>query len=311
MPETTIPGQDNMKDRPISIAVASGKGGTGKTFVSTMLFSVLTPKFRQQLELVDCDVEEPNDLLFFPGIEKISTTEISKSIPVIDPDRCTYCRRCAEYCEFNAIVVLPSISFAEVNKDLCHACGACIVACNDDAITETEEPIGAVHEYHEEHGARIVEGRLKIGSSMQTMLIRKLKKNLAQGILFRIFDAPPGTSCPVVETIADTDYVVLVAEPTPFGLHDLKLMVNLLNEIKKPFGVIINKAGSGDHRLKHFLEEQGITLLGEIPFSRKTAELYADGQLLTKTDTAISQQMIRLAATIRERVLETGKKVEQ
>lgn len=309
MPGKTLPGPHNMKDRPISIAVASGKGGTGKTFVSTMLFSVLAGQFSQQLELVDCDVEEPNDLLFFPGIEKISTAEISKRVPVIDPSRCTYCRRCAEYCEFNAIVVLPSIRFAEVNKDLCHSCGACIVACNDGAITETEEPIGAVHVFREEHGARIVEGRLKIGSTMQTMLIRKLKKQLAQGIMFRIFDAPPGTSCPVVETIADTDYVVLVAEPTPFGLHDLKLMVNLLNKIEKPFGVIINKAGTGDDQLQHFLEEQGITLLGEIPFSRKIAEAYAGGQLLTKTDSTISQQMIRLAATIRVRVLEIRDKV--
>jgi MinD superfamily P-loop ATPase len=298
-----------MSEQPISIAIASGKGGTGKTFVSTMLFSILAREFRQQLELVDCDVEEPNDLLFFPEAKRISTTEITKRVPVIDPLRCTFCRRCAEYCEFNAIVVLPSISFAEVNKDLCHSCGACTVACNDPAITETEEPIGAVHQFGAEHGARLVEGRLKIGSTMQTMLIRKLKKRLDQGVLFRILDAPPGTSCPVVETIADTQYVVLVAEPTPFGLHDLKLMVSLLNEIEKPFGVIINKAGSGDHQLNNFLDEQGIELLGEIPFSRKIAESYAGGQLLTKTDSALRQQMIGIATTIRERAMEKVVKV--
>ncbi len=272
-----------------------------------MLFSVLARQFNQQVELVDCDVEEPNDLLFFPEIEQTSTAEISKRIPVIDPARCTYCRRCVEYCEFNAIVVLPSINFAEVNKDLCHSCGTCIVACNEAAITETEEPIGTVNTFREEHGARIVEGRLKIGSSMQTMLIRKLKNYLEDDVLFRIYDAPPGTSCPVVETVADAAYVVLVAEPTPFGLHDLKLMVDLLNDIEKPYGVVINKAGTGDHQLNHFLEEQGITMLGEIPFSRKIAEAYAGGQLLTQTDSAISQQMIHLAENIQERIREIWK----
>lgn len=298
-----------MKKRPISIAIASGKGGTGKTFVSTMLFSALSGKLGKQLELVDCDVEEPNDMLFFAEAEKISTTEITKSVPVIDPSLCTYCRKCVEYCEFHAIVVLPSIHFAEVNKDLCHACGACIVACNDNAITETEEPIGAVHAFRMANGAHLVEGRLKIGSSMQTMLIRKLKKHLADGIQLRIFDAPPGTSCPVTETIADADYVVLVAEPTPFGLHDLKLMVNLLKEIEKPYGVVINKAGSGDLRLLHFLEEQEITILGEIPFSRKIAEAYASGRLLTDTDNAITRQMARLAENIRHKLGEIRERV--
>ena len=293
-----------MTDRTISIAVASGKGGTGKTLVATTLFSVLTERFNHRAELVDCDVEEPNDLLFFPGMQKIATARACKRIPVIDQSACTYCRKCVEYCEFNAIIVIPSAGFAEVNKDLCHACGACKVACNDHAITETDEWIGNINTFSENPRTRLTEGRLRIGSSMQTMLINKLKKHLAEGMQFRIYDAPPGTSCPVVATISDADYVVLVAEPTPFGLHDLKLMINLLSKTGKPHGVIINKAGTGDRKLYDFLEEQHITLLGKIPFSRKIAEAYAGGTLPIREHGAIGQQIFNMAAVIRDRLVE-------
>lgn len=301
---------ESMKKQPLSIAVASGKGGTGKTFVSTMLFSVLSRQSNQQVELVDCDVEEPNDILFFPGMENITTAEIFKSVPVIDPDACTYCRKCVEYCEFNAIVVLPSARFAEVNKDLCHSCGACTVACADNAITETDEPIGRVNAFKIANNARVTEGRLKVGSSMQTMLIRKLKKHLAAGISYRIFDAPPGTSCPVVETIADADFIVLVAEPTPFGLHDLKLMINVLKETGKQYGVIINKAGTGNRQIYEYLEEEKIALLAEIPFSREVAEAYARGELLTaQDDHPASQQMHHIAESVLNKIGEIHKKI--
>lgn len=294
-----------MKNQPISIAVASGKGGTGKTFVSTMLFSVLTSQMNRKAELVDCDVEEPNDLLFFQGMDKYVTSEISKSVPVIDKEACTYCRKCVEYCAFNAIVVLPSAGFAEVNRDLCHSCGACLVACTDNAITETGEPIGTVNAYCQGEQARITEGRLRIGSFMQTMLIRKLKKYLEGDIAFRIYDAPPGTSCPVVETIADADFVVVVAEPTPFGLHDLKLMIHVLGETGKPHGVIINKSGTGNRQIYAYLEEERIPLLGEIPFSRAIAEAYAAGQLLTNIEKPIRQHFTSIA----EKIVETAEKI--
>lgn len=293
-----------MQDRAISIAVASGKGGTGKTFVSTMLFSALSGQFNHQAELVDCDVEEPNDLLFFPGMEKITSVEISKEVPVIDLNQCTFCRKCVEYCEFNAIVVLPSAGFAQVNRDLCHSCGACMVACDDNAISETGEPIGMVNTFQNGNGARLTEGRLKIGSSMQTMLIRKLKTHLAEESLLRIYDAPPGTSCPVVETIAGADFVVLVAEPTPFGLHDLKLMIHLLKGIGQSHGVIINKAGTGDRQIYKYLEEEEIILLGEIPFSRAYAEAYARGELLTAGNNPINLQLSDISDKILARIKE-------
>lgn len=294
-----------MKDQIISIAVASGKGGTGKTFVSTMLFSELSKLYSEKVELVDCDVEEPNDAIFFSALEATMSSTISKHVPVIDPSACTYCRKCVEYCEFSAIVVLPSAGFAEVNKDLCHSCGACLVACTDNAISEIEEPIGTMKSFREEQGAKLTEGRLKIGSSMQTMLIRKLKTHLSENIHFRIYDAPPGTSCPVVETIADADYVVLVAEPTPFGLHDLKLMINLLNGIGKPHGVIINKAGTGDRRIYAYLEEQKTTILGEIPFDRRYAEAYAEGRLMNEEDSGISLIIQQITGNLREKIPKT------
>lgn len=293
-----------MRDQPVSIAVASGKGGTGKTFVSTMLFSVLAGQFSQQVELVDCDVEEPNDVLFFPEMTNISSDEISRSVPVIDPERCTFCRKCVEYCEFNAIVVLPSAGYAQVNGNLCHSCGACTVACNDNAVSETSEPIGRVNVFQHGQRTKVTEGRLKIGSSLQTMLIRMLKKQLDEEFAFRIFDAPPGTSCPVAETIADVDYVVLVTEPTPFGLHDLKLMVNVLKLTEKPHGVIINKAGTGNRQVYTYLEEEKIALLGEIPFSRTFAEAYARGILLSTADHSVNKLMQGIAEKILE---ETGK----
>jgi len=195
-----------------SIAVASGKGGTGKTTVAVSLFQLLFRELDGSVQLIDCDVEEPNDGLFFPEKQQAGHAVISKKLPVIDKEKCTYCRRCADYCEFNAIVVLPTAHFAEISADLCHSCGACLVACNDNAISEIPEPIGEVTRFTTGNGAMLVEGKLKIGSSMQTMLIRELKAGVSAATAVNIYDAPPGTSCPVVETIADADFVVLVTE---------------------------------------------------------------------------------------------------
>ena len=262
------------------IAIASGKGGTGKTTVAVNLYAMLNKAFGNKIELVDCDVEEPNDLIFFNDAKKEKQEEIFQLIPRINKDACTFCRECVEYCEFNAIVVIPPVNFAEVNKSLCHSCGACLVACKHDAITEHPETIGWVNSYQTKNVNGLKEGRLKIGSAMQTMLIKDLKKKVSQSNEIVIYDSPPGTSCPVVETISDTNYVILVTEPTLFGLHDLKLMVNLMKEIKTPFGVIVNKAGLGNNEVYSYLKSEGIELLGEIPFSKDYAGLYAQGNIV-------------------------------
>jgi MinD superfamily P-loop ATPase len=264
------------------IAIASGKGGTGKTTVSVNLFHFLNKLTKQKIKLVDCDVEEPNDLLFFPEALCINEQTVHQMIPEIDHSKCTYCRKCAEYCEYNAITIIPKLKHAGVTPSLCHSCGACSVACEYDAITEHPVEVGIIKKYTTDNlrGSEIVEGTLKIGSAMQTLMIKETKKSVQDAELMLV-DAPPGTSCPVVESVADTDYVVLVTEPTPFGLHDLKLMVDLLADIDKPYGVIINKAGLGNNETHRYIEENNIELLGEIPFTRTYASKYAGGNLLS------------------------------
>ena len=271
------------------IAVASGKGGTGKTTVASNLFRYLSRKGNTRVVLVDCDVEEPNAVLFFPGAKESGHSVVNQEIPVIDSSKCIFCRKCADYCEFNAIVVIPPVKFAEVNPSLCHSCGACLVACESDAIRVKEKEVGMVRKYETDNGTSIVEGILSIGSPMQTMVIRSLKRLIGKDHDIVILDAPPGTSCPVVETVSDADYVVLVSEPTPFGLHDLHLMVRLVREIKKPFGVIINKAGLGNQEIYEYLEKENINLLGEIPFSKIYASQYAGGQLFKNTPVEIEE----------------------
>ena len=266
---------------PLKLAIASGKGGTGKTTVAVNLFHFFSKTYTLKTQLIDCDVEEPNDLLFFQNSQLDSESIATQLIPSIDNDKCTYCRKCVTYCEFNAIVVIPHVEFAEVNSSLCHSCGACSVACEFDAISEKPESIGTIRNYRIGPNEILSEGRLKIGSAMQTMLIKQVKQHAREDMDVIIFDAPPGTSCPVVETVAEADYVVLVTEPTPFGLYDLKLTVELLKDMQMPFGVVINKAGTGDHKVYDYLADQKIEILSEIPYSREYASQYATGDLLS------------------------------
>lgn len=285
------------------IAIASGKGGTGKTTVAVNLFQRLNDICRKKVQLVDCDVEEPNDIIFFPGAKKTNEINAFQLIPEINKDECTFCRKCVEYCEFNAIVVIPHINFAEVNSNLCHSCGACTLACSNNAIQEKQESIGTIATYTTVDGNSILEGRLKIGSAMQTMLIGELKQHISKEKEIILFDAPPGTSCPVVETTHDADYVILVTEPTPFGLYDLKLMVELLEEIKKPYGVIVNKAGLGNNDIYTFLETKRIELLGEIPFMKKYAECYANGDFTNEVPQEISDSYTKIVSKLEEKLL--------
>jgi len=266
---------------PLKIAIASGKGGTGKTTVAVNLFHFLSKSYGLKTQLIDCDVEEPNDLLFIHDVELDAEHIATQLIPTIDTGKCTFCRKCVSYCEFNAIVVIPPVNFAEVNPSLCHSCGACVVACEDGAITENPVEIGTIRNFKSGQEGIITEGRLKIGSAMQTMLIKKAKRHTRKDVDVVIFDAPPGTSCPVVESVVDADYVLLVTEPTPFGLYDLKLTVDMLKELRMPFGVIINKAGIGDHKVQDFLSEQRIELLGELPYSKEYASKYAVGDIIS------------------------------
>jgi MinD superfamily P-loop ATPase len=285
------------------IAIASGKGGTGKTTISVNLYNYLKNNLYNSVKLVDCDVEEPNSKLFFKDKTLKNTQTITQMVPFIDANKCTFCKKCVEYCEFNAISIIQKLKFAEVSPDLCHSCGACFVACKFDAIEEHTKTIGEIKHYNSNNKDYISEGNLTIGSPMQTMVIKELKKQTLDDTSIIIYDAPPGTSCPVVETISDADYIILVTEPTPFGLHDLILTVNLLKEINKPFGVIINKAGIGNNDVYKYLKDNNIKIIEEIPFDKEYAKLYASGDLLQNKHSAIQEKYKNITKHIENKII--------
>lgn len=260
----------------IKIAVASGKGGTGKTLISTNIFYILQ-KHARQTTLVDCDAEEPNALVFFSA-EKVSQVDVIQKVPVIDEDKCTYCGLCHDYCNYNAIFILPPAKLIKVIDDLCHGCGACSVACAYDAISEKDVSLGKVSRFHTSEGADIIEARMNVGVFSPVSVIKAAIREAGnEGII--LMDSPPGTSCPFIQTVSKADYVILVTEPTPFGLSDLKQSVDTLKTMNKPFGVIINRAGLGDRNIYEYLITENIPLLMEIPFEKTIAELYSKGEI--------------------------------
>lgn len=284
------------------IAIASGKGGTGKTTVAVNLSYFFNQLLNKQVQLVDCDVEEPNDLLFFSEAKKTNEEIVYQQIPKINTKKCTFCKKCESYCEFNAISIIPSVKYAEISPTLCHSCGACSIACQFDAITEYEYEIGKITCYSVLNGRKLSEGRLKVGSPMQTLMIKRTKESINISSDIILFDSPPGTSCPVVESVADVDFVILVTEPTPFGLHDMKLMVELLHDIKKPFGIIINKSGLGNAETYNYIKYENFELLGEIPFMKSYASNYAKGKLFENIPNEIQETYVKIAQKISSKI---------
>jgi len=256
------------------VAIASGKGGTGKTTVAVNLAKVLS-EHGHNVQLLDCDVEEPNCHIFLnPSVETSQCVEVP--VPEVDEARCTLCGECAEICQFNAIACLKKsvLTFPE----LCHGCGGCWLVCPAGAITATGREVGAV-KTSEAEGISFVQGRLRIGEAMAPPLIRAVKREINTACTC-IIDAPPGTSCPVIEAVKGADFLLLVTEPTPFGLNDLKLAVEMARELELPHGVVINHCDIGDGRLKEYCASEAIAVLGEIPDDRKIAEAYSRGELV-------------------------------
>lgn len=273
----------------IKIAIASGKGGTGKTLIATNLFHSLYSK-GVPVTLIDCDAEEPNAKLFFQG-DLIKSVPVTQKIPVIDTDRCTFCGRCHAYCVYNAIFILPPMNVIRVIEDLCHGCGACMVACQDEAIIEKDVSLGTITCYQINSLARLVEGRTDIGVFSPVPVIKAaLKESRSDQIT--IMDAPPGTSCPFIQTVAKADFVLLVTEPTPFGLSDLKQSVETLRTMNKTFGVIVNRAGIGNRDVYDYLQHEDIPLLLEIPYDEKIARLYSSGKLVAQTKSEWQDQLL-------------------
>jgi len=267
----------------MKIAIASGKGGTGKTTVAVNLYHTIAKHNNINVNLVDCDVEEPNAALFFPERIILEQKPVELLVPKIDTEKCTFCRKCVEYCEFNAITVIPPLNHAEIAPDLCHSCGACLHACKFDAITEFAYKIGTMTNFDLKAGQGLTEGKLNVGSVLQTTVIRKIKKASQNYGNITIYDAPPGTSCSVVSTVSDADFVILVTEPTPFGLYDLKLAVSLVKELDLPFGVVINKSDMGNDEVEKFLKDESIMTLDKIPFDKEIARLYSGNEMLVES----------------------------
>jgi MinD superfamily P-loop ATPase len=253
------------------ISIASGKGGTGKTTIATNL----AVAYGSDVQLLDCDVEEPNAHLFIrPDIREVKT--ITTPVPEVDMGKCTLCGKCAEICQFKAIVVIGKtvLPFPE----MCHSCGGCMAVCPEKAITETGRELGVI-EKGKRNGLEFIHGRLRIGEAMSPPLIRKVREYTRPDTL-TIIDAPPGTSCPVITSMKGADFVLLVTEPTPFGLHDLKLAVGAVKILKIPCGLIINRSDIGDDRVKEYAKKEGLTILMEIGFDRRIAEAYSKGEML-------------------------------
>jgi MinD superfamily P-loop ATPase len=263
------------------ITVASGKGGTGKTLVSTNLAATLALTLDKKVAYMDCDVEEPNGHIFLkPKLPKVETVSIP--VPVCNKELCDYCGKCGEVCQFNAI--LPAKNMFLVFEEMCHGCGSCILACKKKALTEKKREIGIVESgsstIRNNKQLNFFHGKLKIGEPMAPPVIKALKKHINKNETV-ILDAPPGTSCPVVETISNSDFVILVTEPTPFGLHDLKLAVDVVRKINVPFGVVLNKSDLGNNKTNEFCEQENIPLLLSIPHDKAIAHAYSKGELLT------------------------------
>jgi MinD superfamily P-loop ATPase len=251
------------------ISIASGKGGTGKTTVAVNLALSLS---KGAVQLIDCDVEEPNSHIFLsPSIHQV--TPVGISVPRIDESKCTFCGKCAQVCEYHAIAVI--LKNVLVFDELCHGCGACSYLCPEKAIFEVDREIGIVQE-GSSNGIPFVNGVLNVGEPMASPLIRKVKEKIQKDKMV-ILDAPPGTACPVIETVKGSDFCILVTEPTPFGLNDLELAVGMLEKLGIPKGVIVNKSDVGDRKVWDYCQSKNIPVLMEIPMDRRIAESYSKG----------------------------------
>lgn len=275
------------------ISIASGKGGTGKTTIATNLALSL----ESDVQILDCDVEEPNCHLFIgPAIEEVRT--ITTPVPEIDDEKCTLCGKCAEICQFKAIVMIGEtvLPFPE----LCHSCGGCIEVCAEKAISETGRELGVIERGHK-NGLAFVHGRLRVGEAMSPPLIRWVR-SFARSDMVTIIDAPPGTSCPVIAAVKGSDFVLMVTEPTPFGLHDLKLAVETVKLLGIPHGLVINRSDMGDDKMMAYAEQEGLPILMEIPFDRRIAKAYSKGNPIVEVMPEWKEKFLELYGHVEQMV---------
>jgi MinD superfamily P-loop ATPase len=279
------------------ITVLSGKGGTGKTTVAVNLALSLAEEGRNVL-LVDADVEEPNAGLYLDPVIA-ETFNVDVLVPEVDQSLCTFCGKCAEFCQFNALAVVGE--HVLVFPQLCHGCGGCSLVCPVAAIREVPRLVGVVEKGRVE-SLQFWSGRMKVGEALAVPVTRKLKEGLAElkDQFIVIIDAPPGSSCPVVEAVRGSDYALLVTEPTPFGRHDLEIALELVRDMGFPHGVIINRSGSDDRIIEDYCREQGVPVLLKIPFSSRLAALGARGVPFSKVITSWQDKFRQVYREIKE-----------
>lgn len=258
----------------MNIAIASGKGGTGKTTISTNLALSLARK-KKNVQLLDCDVEEPNCHIFLKPLIH-SSNPVNMLLPKVVKNKCTGCGICSQVCEYSAIVAVKYNVL--IFPELCHSCGACSLFCPVGAIEEIQRAIGVV-EKGKSNGIEFVHGLLDIGELMSPAVINGVKKAAGQTDIL-IIDSPPGTSCPVIESVKDADFVLLVTEPTPFGLNDLKLAVGMVRQLGKPFAVAINRCDVGDKEVLRYCEDEEIDIVLQIPDDIRIAQAYSRGEMI-------------------------------
>lgn len=277
----------------MKIAVASGKGGTGKTMVATSLAASLSKL--HSIALLDCDVEAPNAHLFlYPKLENSDSATIP--VPVIDQDKCILCGKCVDVCEFHALAKLPDRIL--LFPQLCHGCGTCGIVCPVDAITEKGREIGRIHQGRTTSGIQFCMGALTISEPMPTPIIRQLKRLSNKDSRPTIIDSPPGASCSVVAALHDVDFVLLVTEPTPFGLHDLKQMIGVIEKTGTPAGIIINRSNIGDEQVEEYLQDSPYPILMKIPFLTEIASGLASGKLLIEIKPAYQKKFVEIYQTV-------------
>lgn len=286
------------ENRPFKIAIASGKGGTGKTLISTNLFFSLLQQ-NHKVTLVDCDAEEPNTMVFLKGSLGYFH-DVTQKVPVIDESKCSYCAKCHDYCSYNALFIIPPAKIIKVMDELCHGCGACLVACEQNAICEKEVSLGTITHYSATTKSSIIEARMKVGVYSPVAVIKAAIKEATNADII-ILDSPPGTSCPFIQTVISADFVILVTEPTPFGLSDLKQSVETLKTMNKQYGVIVNRAGLGNNAVYEYMDKENIPLLMEIPFDIAIAEHYSNAQLVAQHRPEWEAQLIAMYDSINKK----------
>lgn len=273
----------------MNIAVLSGKGGTGKTFVSCNLASAIGKS-----AYIDCDVEEPNGHLFFKP-EKVRSQDVCVKLPQIIADKCNQCRKCTDFCHFNALAFIKEKPM--LFRGVCHSCGGCKIVCPNYAIVEKDYPIGVIHT-GKHRSVTVRSGMMNMGEESGVPIIRELLKNLP--CKDNVIDCPPGSACTVMESIKDADYCVIVAEPSVFGVHNFQMVYELVKILKKPFGVVINKADGQENPMQELCEKLKLPVLEQIPFDRDIAAQNAAGNIAYETNERAKEIFDRLYAKISE-----------